>query len=72
MVRSQRLSRDATGIGLEGRTPGTTLGVSSDTAVGEALLQDSLGQKSVVLGRTQSGKLRTKKGDELVKIIKKK
>jgi TP901 family phage tail tape measure protein len=71
-VRSQRLSRDATGIGLEGRTPGVTSSVASDTAVGEALLGDRLGDRSVVLGRTQSGRLRQKKGDELVETIKKK
>lgn len=70
-VKSQRLSRDATGIGLEGRQPGVTSGVSTDTAVGEALLADRIGNKSVVLGRTESGRLRRKSGNELVDIIKK-
>lgn len=70
-VKDQRGSRDVTGIGLEGRQPGTTMGVSTDTAVGEALLTDRLGERSVVLGRTESGKLRRKRGNELVDIIKK-
>ncbi len=71
-IKAQRASRDTTGIGLEGRTPGGTTGVGKDTAVGEALLQDRLGSRSVVLGRSDSGKLRRKRGDELVQIIKKK
>ena len=71
-VASQRASRDTTGVGLEGRKPGTTTNVESDTAVGEALLSDRLGDKSVVLGRTESGRLRRKSKDELVQIIKKK
>jgi hypothetical protein len=71
-VRSQRSARDTTGVGLEGRKPGTTTGVSADTAVGEALLGDALGKKSVVLGRSTSGRLRRKKGNELVETIKKK
>jgi len=70
-VKDQRGSRDITGIGLEGRQPGTTMGVSTDTAVGEALLSDKLGDKSIVLGRSGSGRLRRKKGNELVEIIKK-
>ena len=71
-IKSQRTSRDITGIGLEGRKPGVTSGVASDTATGEALLQDSLGSKSVVLGRTNDNRLRIKRGDELVNVIKKK
>jgi ABC-type transporter Mla subunit MlaD len=70
-VKNQRASRDATGVGLEGRKPGTTSSVSRDTAVGEALLGDRLGSRSVVLGRTSSGRLRRKKDNELVEIIKK-
>ncbi len=70
-IRKQRASRDITGIGLEGRNPGTTSGVSTDTAIGEALLGDALGSRSVVLGRTDSGRLRAKSKDELVEIIKK-
>jgi len=70
-VKDQRGSRDVTGIGLEGRQPGTTMGVSTDTAVGEALLSDKLGAKSTVLGRSGSGRLRRKSGNELVDIIKK-
>lgn len=70
-VLSQRKQRDTTGVGLEGRQPGVTSNVATDTAVGEALLQDRLGKKSVVLGRTESGKLRRKSGNELVEIIKK-
>jgi len=70
-VRDQRGSRDVTGIGLEGRQPGTTMGVSADTAVGEALLSDKLGAKSTVLGRSGSGRLRRKSGNELVDIVKK-
>jgi TP901 family phage tail tape measure protein len=71
-VRSRKESRDITGIGLENRKPGTTMGVSTDSAVGEALLSDKLGAKSTVLGRSDSGRLRRKKGNELVEIIKKK
>ena len=71
-VRSRKESRDVTGIGLENRKPGTTMGVSTDSAVGEALLSDKLGSKSTVLGRSDSGRLRRKKGNELVEIIKKK
>lgn len=71
-VKAQKLSRDISGIGLENRQPGSTSGVSTDSAVGEALLADSLGDKSVVLGRSSSGKLRRKKDNELVQIIKKK
>jgi hypothetical protein len=71
-IKAQRTSRDITGIGLEGRKPGVTSGVSTDTAVGEALLEDALGSKSVVLGRTESGGLRRKRGNELVDILKKK
>jgi hypothetical protein len=71
-IKSQRASRDTTGIGLEGRKPGTTSGVGTDTAVSEALLQDKLGDRSVVLGRSESGKLRRKSGNELVEVIKKK
>jgi endonuclease YncB( thermonuclease family) len=70
-IKSQRASRDATGVGLEGRTPGSTTGVARDTVVGEALLADRLGDRSVVLGRTESGRLRRKRGDELVEIVKK-
>ena len=70
-VKDQRGSRDVTGIGLEGRQPGTTMGVSTDTAVGEALLSDKLGDRSTVLGRSSSGRLRRKSGNELVEIIKK-
>ena len=70
-VKDQRGSRDVTGIGLEGRQPGTTMGVSTDTAVGEALLSDKLGDRSTVLGRSGSGRLRRKSGNELVDIIKK-
>lgn len=70
-IKAQRASRDVTGVGLEGRTPGTTTGVSRDTAVGEALLGDALGKRSTVLGRSASGRLRQKKGNELVEIIKK-
>ena len=70
-IKAQRASRDVTGLGLEGRTPGTTTGVSRDTAVGEALLGDALGKRSVILGRSESGRLRQKKGNELVEIIKK-
>ena len=71
-VRSRKESRDITGIGLENRKPGTTMGVSTDSAVGEALLSDKLGAKSTVLGRSDSGRLRRKRGNELVDIIKKK
>jgi TP901 family phage tail tape measure protein len=71
-IKSQRASRDVTGIGLEGRKPGVTSGVAYDTATGEALLQDRLGSKSVVLGRTNDNRLRVKRGDELVNVIKKK
>mgnify|MGYP003340256244 CR=1 FL=1 len=71
-VRDQRTSRDVTGIGLEGRQPGVTSSVGVDTAVGEALLATRLGDKSVVLGRSQSGQVRRKSGDELVQVIKKK
>ena len=70
-VKDQRGSRDVTGVGLEGRQPGTTMGVSTDTAVGEALLSDKLGDRSTVLGRSGSGRLRRKSGNELVDIIKK-
>jgi len=70
-VRSRKESRDITGIGLENRKPGTTMGVSTDSAVGEALLSDKLGSKSTVLGRSDSGRLRRKRGNELVDIIKK-
>lgn len=71
-VKDRKISRDVTGIGLENRKPGSTSSVSTDSAVGEALLGDKLGRKSVVLGRTGSGKLRRKSGDELVEVIKKK
>jgi TP901 family phage tail tape measure protein len=71
-IESQRTTRDVTGVGLEGRKPGVTASVAKDTAVGEALLSDRLGDKSVVLGRNDSGKLRRKSGDELVEVIKKK
>lgn len=70
-VKSRKESRDVTGIGLENRKPGTTMGVSTDSAVGEALLSDKLGAKSTVLGRSDSGRLRRKKGNELVDIVKK-
>ena len=70
-VRAQRTSRDTTGVGLEGRKPGTTGGVDTSTAIGEAMLEDTLGKRSVVLGRSTSGRLRQKKGNELVEIIKK-
>ena len=70
-VKSQRTSRDTTGVGLEGRKPGTTTGVSTSTAVGEALLLEALGEKSVVLGRKENGGLRRKSGKELVEVIKK-
>lgn len=71
-VRSQRAGRDVTGVGLEGRKPGVTSNAATDTAVGEALLSDRLGAKSVVLGRTEAGGLRRKRGNELVEIVKKK
>lgn len=71
-VKSQRASRDITGVGLEGRTPGVTTGVGRDTAVSEALLSNRLGDRSVVLGRSATGRLQRKKGDELVEIVKKK
>ena len=71
-VRSQRGIRDTTGVGLEGRKPGSTASVSTDTAVGEALLADRLGDRSVVLGRSGSGRTRRKQGNELVEVIKKK
>jgi len=71
-ILSQRSSRDITGIGLEGRQPGATTGVGTDTAIGEALLGDALGKKSVVLGRTGTGRLRAKNKNELVDVIKKK
>jgi hypothetical protein len=71
-VRSQRTSRDITGIGLEGRQSGTTFGAPVDTALGEALLAENLGKRSLVLGRSSTGRLRPKRNDELVEIIKKK
>ncbi|NBQ17061.1 phage tail tape measure protein, partial [bacterium] len=71
-IKNQRINRDITGVGLENRKPGTTSNVETDTAISEALLTDRLGKKSVILGRTQTGKLRRKRGDELVEIIKKK
>ena len=71
-VRGQRIIRDETGVGLEGRVPGSTSGVAADSAVGEALLADRLGNKSVVLGRSSSGRLRRKSGNELVDVVKKK
>jgi hypothetical protein len=71
LISAQRLQRDITGIGLEGRTPGVTATAARDTATGEGLLSDVLGSRSVVLGRTASGKLRRKRGDELVETIKK-
>jgi hypothetical protein len=70
-VRDRKASRDITGVGLENRKAGSTSSVSTDSAVGEALLEDKLGKKSVVLGRSESGRLRRKSGDELVDIIKK-
>ena len=71
-VRSRRVVRDISGIGLENRKPGSTTNVATDTAVGEALLSDRLGNRSTVLGRSESGRLRRKRGDELVDVIKKK
>jgi TP901 family phage tail tape measure protein len=71
-VRSRRAGRDISGIGLENRQPGSTTNAATDTAVSEALLSDRLGARSVVLGRSESGRLRRKQGDELVDIIKKK
>ena len=71
-VKAQRITRDITGVGLEGRQPGVTSGVGTDTAVGEALIGDRLGKRSVVLGRSQEGRLRRKSGNELVEVIKKK
>ena len=71
-VRDRKVNRDITGVGLENRKPGSTSSVSTDSAVGEALLEDKLGKKSVVLGRSESGRLRRKSGDELVEVVKKK
>jgi hypothetical protein len=71
-VRDRKASRDITGVGLENRKAGSTSSVSTDSAVGEALLGDKLGKKSVVLGRSESGRLRRKSGDELVDVVKKK
>lgn len=71
-VKSNRISRDITGVGLENRKPGSTASVATDTAVSEALLSDRLGDRSVVLGRSGSGRLRRKQGNELVEVIKKK
>ena len=71
-IGSNRESRDATGVGLENRKPGSTRSVAKDSAVGEALLSDRLGDRSTVLTRSDSGKLRRKQGNELVEIVKKK
>jgi len=71
-VRSRRVGRDISGIGLENRKPGSTTNVATDTAVSEALLSDRLGNRSTVLGRSESGRLRRKQGDELVDVVKKK
>jgi len=69
-VLAQRLGRDASGVGLEGRTPGATSGAELDTVLGEALLSDRIGDRSMVLGRSGSGRLRRKKNNELVETIK--
>ena len=71
-VKGQRITRDITGVGLEGRQPGVTSSVGTDTAVGEALLGDRLGKRSVVLSRSEEGRLRRKSGNELVEVVKKK
>lgn len=71
-IGSNRESRDVTGVGLENRKPGSTRSVAKDSAVGEALLSDRLGDRSTVLTRSDSGKLRRKQGNELVEIVKKK
>ena len=71
-IRKQRMMRDVSGVGLFGRRAGATTGVPTDSAKEEALLTDSFGSKAMILGRGNSGRLRRKRGDELVKITKKK
>ena len=71
-IRKQRMMRDVSGVGLFGRRAGATTGVPTDSAKEEALLTDSFGSKAMILGRGNSGRLRRKRGDELVQITKKK
>jgi len=71
-VLKQRTMRDVSGVGLFGRSAGSTTGAALDTAKEEALLEDRLGSKSVVLGRKEDGGLRRKRGSELVQATKKK
>jgi TP901 family phage tail tape measure protein len=71
-VRKQRTMRDVSGIGLFGREAGSTTGAPTDTAKEEALLMDRFGDKTTILGRGDSNRLRRKKGNELVEITKKK
>ena len=70
-IRKQRMMRDVSGVGLFGRRAGATTGVSTDSAKEEALLTDRFGSKAMILGRGSSGRLRRKRGDELVQITKK-
>ncbi len=71
-ILKQRTMRDVSGVGLFGRAAGSTTGAALDTAKEEALLEDRLGSKSVVLGRKEDGGLRRKTGNELVQATKKK
>ena len=71
-VRKQRTMRDVSGIGLFGREAGSTTGAPTDTAKEEALLMDRFGDKTMILGRGDSNRLRRKRGNELVEITKKK
>jgi TP901 family phage tail tape measure protein len=71
-ILKQRTMRDVSGVGLFGRTAGSTTGAPLDTAKEEALLEDRIGSKSVVLGRKDDGGLRRKTGNELVEATKKK
>jgi hypothetical protein len=71
-ILKQRTMRDVSGVGLFGRVSGSTAGAPLDTAKEEALLEDRLGSKSVVLGRKDDGGLRRKTGNELVEATKKK
>jgi hypothetical protein len=71
-IRKQRMMRDVSGVGLFGRRAGATTGVPTDSAKEEALLTDRFGSKAMILGRGNSGRLRRKRGNELVETTKKK
>jgi TP901 family phage tail tape measure protein len=71
-ILKQRMMRDVGGVGLFGRKAGATTGAQTDSAKEEALLTDRFGSKAMILGRDSSGRLRRKRGNELVEATKKK